>query len=100
MIDESSLGMIYYFHGIEVVQSPDGNFVSQKKYVQEVLCRFRIKNYNCMSTPTELGLKLTEDLDGRKFDSLFYKQIVRRLMYLTCNTSFIEPIYKAILTII
>ena len=33
----SNLGMMHYFLGIEVVQSTAGIFISQKKYVQEIL---------------------------------------------------------------
>ena len=33
--DMSDLGMMHYFLGIEIIQSSTGNFISQKKYVQE-----------------------------------------------------------------
>lgn len=41
--DMSDLGMMHYFLGIEVVQSAAGIFISQQKYVQEVLNRFQMK---------------------------------------------------------
>ena len=47
MMDEfemSDLGKMHYFLGFEVVQSDDGIFVSQKKYVREILNRFKMKN--------------------------------------------------------
>lgn len=37
----SDLGMLHYFLGIEVVQSPARIFISQKNYVQEVLTGFK-----------------------------------------------------------
>ncbi|XP_057510772.1 secreted RxLR effector protein 161-like [Actinidia eriantha] len=40
-------------------------------------------NCNSVSTPVELGLKLTKDHKGQKVDSTIYKQIVGSLMYLT-----------------
>ena len=33
-------GMMHYFLGIEVVQSASGIFISQKKYVQDILDKF------------------------------------------------------------
>lgn len=38
--DMSDLGIMHYFLGLEVNQSADGIFVSQKKYVREILDRF------------------------------------------------------------
>lgn len=81
----SDLGMMHYFLGIEVVQSANGIFISQKKYVQDILDRFRMKDCNPVSTPTEFGLKLNKDHEGKKVDSTLYKQIVGSLMYLTAT---------------
>jgi len=49
--DMIDLGMLYYFLGIEVMQSAAGTFISQKKYVLEMLDRFQMKNCNFVSTP-------------------------------------------------
>ncbi|CAL5331079.1 unnamed protein product [Camellia sinensis] len=81
--DMTDLGLMHHFLGIEVVQSAAGNFVSQKKYVQEVLERFQMLKCNPVGTPTEIGLKLTSDTDGERIDNTFFKQIVGSLMYLT-----------------
>ncbi|XP_057981300.1 secreted RxLR effector protein 161-like [Malania oleifera] len=81
----SDLGMMHYFVGIEVVQSANGIFISQKKYVQDILDRFQIKDCNPVSTPTEFGLKLNKDYEGKKVDSTLYEQIVGSLMYLTAT---------------
>lgn len=42
-----------------------------------------MKDCNSVSTPTELGLKLTKNGAGKKVDAALNKQIVGRLMYLT-----------------
>lgn len=44
-----------------------------------------MKNSNCMSIPTEFGLKLVKDPEGRKVDITLYKQIVGSLVYLTAT---------------
>ncbi|KAK2989971.1 hypothetical protein RJ640_004134 [Escallonia rubra] len=81
----SDLGMMHYFLGIEVVQSTNGIFICQKKYVREILDRFQMKDCNPVSTPTEFGLMLNKDHEGEKVDSTLYKQIVGSLMYLTAT---------------
>jgi hypothetical protein len=81
----TDLGMMHYFLGIEVVQSANGIFISQKKYLREILDRFQMKDCNPVSTPVEYGLKLTRDSGGRKVNSTVYKQIVGSLMYLTAT---------------
>ncbi|XP_060668115.1 uncharacterized mitochondrial protein AtMg00810-like [Ziziphus jujuba] len=80
--DMTDLGYMHYFLNIEMTQFADGIFISQKKYVQEILGRFQMKNCNSVSTPTEVGLKFIKNPEGRKVDSTLYKQIVGSLMYL------------------
>jgi hypothetical protein len=79
----SDLGMMHYYLGIKVVQSANGIFISQKKYVQDILDRFQMKDCNPVSTPNEFGLKLNKDHEGKKVDNTLYKQIIGSLMYLT-----------------
>ncbi|BBH03176.1 ADP glucose pyrophosphorylase large subunit 1 [Prunus dulcis] len=83
--DMSDLGLIHYFLGIEVVQYSAGIFISQKKYVQEILDRFEMKDCNSVCTPTEIGLKLVKNSREKKGDQTLYKQIVGSLMYLTAT---------------
>ena len=68
--DMSDLGLMHYFLGIEVVQSAAGVFISQKKYVLEMLDRFKMKDCNPVCTPTENGLKLVKDDREDKCNSL------------------------------
>ncbi|KAL0366839.1 UNVERIFIED_CONTAM: Retrovirus-related Pol polyprotein from transposon RE1 [Sesamum radiatum] len=78
----SDLGTIL---GIEMVNTCDGIFISQKKYIGEILDRFLMKDCDAVSTPIELNLKLNKDYEGKKVDSTLYKQIVASLMYLTAT---------------
>ena len=65
--DMTDLGLMHYFLGIEVVQSPTSIFISQKKYVFEILDRFQMKDCNPVLTLTELGLKLTKHMEQEKW---------------------------------
>jgi len=83
--DMTDLGMLHYFLGIEIVQSTAGIFISQKKYMQDILNRFQMQNCNSVCIPTEVGMKLIKDHEGRKVDNTIYKQMVGSLMYLTAT---------------
>ncbi|XP_061339070.1 uncharacterized mitochondrial protein AtMg00810-like [Gastrolobium bilobum] len=86
------LGMMHYFFDIRVVQSSDGIFISQKKYVEDILDWFQLKGCNPVNTPVECGLKLHKDHVGKKVDNTLYKQIVGSLMYL--NATRLDIIYS------
>jgi len=80
--DMSYLGKMKYFLGVEVVQSIEGIFISQKKYDIEVLERFGMKSCNPVKNPIILGFKLVKDEGGTNIDATAYKQMVGSLMYL------------------
>lgn len=76
---------MHYFVRIEVMQSTNGIFVSQKKYVREILDRIQKEDCNPVNTPTVFGLKLDKDHEGNKMDNTLYKQIVGNKMYLSAT---------------
>ncbi|KAJ9563755.1 hypothetical protein OSB04_008915 [Centaurea solstitialis] len=83
--DMSDLGKMRYFLGIEVVQSPGGIFVCQRRYANEVLARFEMGNSNPVLNPIVPGSKLSKDEEGTKVDATLFKKLVGSLMYLTAT---------------
>jgi hypothetical protein len=55
------LGLMHYFLGLEVWQSPERIFLNQGKYVVEILKRFDMLECKSMNTPTETKLQLLVD---------------------------------------
>ena len=80
MIDN---GLMSYFLGIEVKQENDGIFISQKKYMREILEKFKMDSYNAVNTLVATGLKLSKEGEGKLVNSTMYKSLVGSLRYLT-----------------
>ena len=79
----TDMGLVRYFLGIEVEQGEKGIFISQEKYVNQVLERFNMQECKVAITPTVMGLKLSKNDSSKDFDPSLYKSIVGSLMYLT-----------------
>lgn len=54
----SMLGVISYVLGLQIVHTPKGIFISQNKYLKEVLNIFGMKECSLVSTPMVIGWKL------------------------------------------
>eukprot|EP00253_Pinus_taeda_P011570 PITA_11570 len=79
----TDLGYVHYYLGIEVTQHPKSIFLSQKKYIGDLLNRFGMTECDPLTTPMEQNLKLTY-IEGKEFeDATKYRQLVGSLNYLT-----------------
>ncbi|GJX43758.1 putative ribonuclease H-like domain-containing protein [Tanacetum coccineum] len=70
---------------IQVEQRKDGIFLSQDKYVKEILQKFGYSSVKSASTPMETHKPLTKDKHGTDVDVHLYKSMIRSLMYLTSS---------------
>lgn len=43
--DMTVLGRMHYFLGLMIIQSSDGFFISQRKYVQDLLLKFKMEKF-------------------------------------------------------
>jgi hypothetical protein len=77
------LGLMHYFLGLEVWQSPERIFLNQGKYTVEILKRFGMLDCKPMNTPMEAKLKLLVDTSSELIDATLYRHIIGSLMYLT-----------------
>jgi hypothetical protein len=81
-IEMKDLGLMHYFLGLEVWQSPERIFLNQGKYTVEILKRFDMLECKPMNTPMEAKLKLLVDTLSDLIDATLYRQIIGSLMYL------------------
>ncbi|GKA80701.1 uncharacterized mitochondrial protein-like protein, partial [Tanacetum coccineum] len=85
MFQMSSMGELTFFLGLQVKQKKDGIFISQDKYVGEILKKFGFSSLRIASTPVETNKALTKDEDGEDVDVHLYRSMIGSLMYLTSS---------------
>ncbi|GJY48304.1 putative ribonuclease H-like domain-containing protein [Tanacetum coccineum] len=81
----SSMGELTFFLGLQVQQKKDGIFISQDKYVDEILKKFRFTDVKTASTPMETQKPLLNDENGKEVDVHMYRSMIDSLMYLTSS---------------
>ncbi|GJT38142.1 putative ribonuclease H-like domain-containing protein [Tanacetum coccineum] len=81
----SSMGELTFFLGLQVQQKKDGIFISQDKYVAEILKKFDFMNVKTASTPIETQRPLTKDEEAADVDVHMYRSMIGSLMYLTAS---------------
>jgi len=80
--DMTDLGKMRFFLGIKVLQKPEGIFLCQQKYANDVMKRFAMFESKPMKSPIVPGNKVNKDTNGVMVDDTHFKQIVGSLMYL------------------
>jgi hypothetical protein len=78
----SDLGPLRYFLGIEISSTSEGFFLSQKKYIQDLLDRASLTDHRTVETPMELNVHLMSTVDEPLEDPTRYRHIVGSLVYL------------------
>ncbi|GJT14003.1 putative ribonuclease H-like domain-containing protein [Tanacetum coccineum] len=69
----------------EVKQQPDEIFISQDKYVDDILKKFDFCSIKTATTPIESNKPLVKDEDGVEVDVHEYRSMIGSLMYLTAS---------------
>ncbi|GKA19065.1 putative ribonuclease H-like domain-containing protein, partial [Tanacetum coccineum] len=78
----SSIGEFTFFLGLQVTQKEDGIFISQDKYVAEILKKFNYIDVKSASTPVDLKKPLVKDGDADDVDVHPYSSMIGSLIYL------------------
>ncbi|GKD66486.1 hypothetical protein Tco_1308594 [Tanacetum coccineum] len=81
----SSMGELTFFLGLQVTQKDDGIFISQDKYVDEILKKFGFSTVKTASTPMETSKPLMKDENAEDVDVHLYRSMIGSLMYLTSS---------------
>ncbi|GJX74815.1 putative ribonuclease H-like domain-containing protein [Tanacetum coccineum] len=81
----SSMGELTFFLGLQVTQKEDGIFISQDKYVAEILKKFNYTDVKSASTLVDLEKPLVKDGDADDVDVHLYRSMIGSLMYLIAS---------------
>ncbi|GJW12271.1 putative ribonuclease H-like domain-containing protein [Tanacetum coccineum] len=83
----SSMGELTFFLGLQVKQQSDGIFISQDKYVADILKKFDFLSIRTATTPIESNKPLVKDKDGVDVDVHVhvYRSMIGSLMYLSAS---------------
>ncbi|GJV05334.1 ribonuclease H-like domain-containing protein [Tanacetum coccineum] len=76
----SSMGELTFFLGLQVKQKEDGIFISQDKYVAEILKKFHFANVKTASTPIETQKPLVKDEEASDMDVHLYMTILEQTL--------------------
>ncbi|GJS27717.1 putative ribonuclease H-like domain-containing protein [Tanacetum coccineum] len=79
---ELTLVFSWYY---KVKQKEDGIFISQDKYVAEILKKFNFASVKTASTPIETQKPLVKDEEASDVDVHLYRSMIGSLMYLTAS---------------
>nr|GEY11454.1 hypothetical protein [Tanacetum cinerariifolium] len=79
----SDMGELTFFLGLQVKQLPDGIFISQDKYVKDMLKKFDMKSVRTAATPYEVPKHKTKDDPDDAVNVYLFRYMIGSLMYLT-----------------
>ncbi|GJY04248.1 putative ribonuclease H-like domain-containing protein [Tanacetum coccineum] len=81
----SSMGELTFFLGLQVKQKEDGIFITQDKYVAEILKKFDFASVKTFETLIETHKPLVKDEEAANVDVHLYRSMIGSLMYLTAS---------------
>ncbi|GJU66635.1 putative ribonuclease H-like domain-containing protein [Tanacetum coccineum] len=81
----SSMRELTFFLGLQVMQIYNGIFISQDKYMDDILKKFDVVTVMTTSTPIETNKALLKDEKAKNVDVYLYRSMIGSLMYLTAS---------------
>jgi hypothetical protein len=95
--DMTDLDTLYYFLGLQVLPLCDVFFISQSKYVMDLLTHFKMADCKLCATPFQYVVKLTKTCQTPSVDATLYRQLVGNIIYLTHSRPDISFIFNVVL---
>nr|GEU41796.1 putative ribonuclease H-like domain-containing protein [Tanacetum cinerariifolium] len=81
----SSIGELTFFLRLQVMQRDDGIFISQDKYVADILKKFKFSSVKTTITLIETNKALIKDEEAKDIDVYLYRSMIGSLMYVTTS---------------
>jgi hypothetical protein len=81
----SMIGELSYFLDLQIKQIKNNTFVSQGKYIKDILKRFGMDDAKAISTPIGTNRNLDSDVSGNMVDQKMYEPVIESLLYVTAS---------------
>jgi hypothetical protein len=81
----SMMGELKYFLGFQVKQLQEGTFISQTKYIQDILTKFGMKDAKPIKTPMGTNGHLDLNTGGKFVNQKVYQSLIGSLLYLCAS---------------
>jgi hypothetical protein len=81
----SMIGELSFFLGLQITQRSEGMFISQEKYLREMLKRFQMEDSKPVGTPMVTGCKLSKDDYSPDVNQSSYRSMIGNLLYITTS---------------
>ena len=79
------IGELTFFLGFQVKQMRERIFISQEKYTNDLLKRFKMDECKPIKTPMPTNGHLDLDEGGNPVDQTLYRSMIGSLLYLTAS---------------
>jgi hypothetical protein len=81
----SLLGELSFFLGLQICQSNQGIFISQTKYIREMIKGFGMEDCKPVITPMQTSCKLSKDDDSKSTNQRKYRLMIGNLLYVATS---------------
>ena len=79
----SLIGELRFFLDMQIIQSSEGSFINQSKYLKELLKKYKLENAKQIVVPMSIATNLDSDLEDKMVDQKTYRGMIGSLLYLT-----------------
>ena len=77
----SMFGEIKFFFGLWIQQSKNGIYITQSKYIKEILKKFGMEDSRLVGTPMSTRHKILKNDDFKVVDQTTYRSMIGKLQY-------------------
>jgi hypothetical protein len=85
----SLIGELSFFLGLQICQRNQRIFISQTKYIREILKRFGMEYCKPVTTPMKTSCKLRKDDDSNSTNQRKYRSMIGSLLYVTSSRPYV-----------
>jgi hypothetical protein len=80
-------GELSFFLGLQITQTRKGIFISQTKYIKEILNKFEMEDCKPVCTPKVTGCNISKETKSKEIDQSLYRPMIGSLLYVTTSRS-------------